>query len=149
MESPSTFEETDVQEPDITVPAHDCGMCDNPLIFTGMDGIYASFNCVHCGAWHTSKDCCAPTPTSTGWILEHGPVFDEASGIQYELWTDGWAVGYKILYPTGEVRYMYLNPSGDSDGGTPDVFLYAGEKGDPAFDAPLHYYETSLGAIDG
>lgn len=56
-------------------------------------------------------------------------------------------VGYRCEHSDGRVEYLYLNPSTDDgmDGG-PDggpgnnVFLYQGTTGDPAEDAPHHFY---------
>ena len=73
-------------------------------------------------------------------------VRDDDKGILYTPWTDGHAVGFRVTFPTGEDRYIYLNPSGDSDGGTPDVFLYMGHDG--VSDKAVHYYDTSLEAFD-
>lgn len=61
-----------------------------------------------------------------------------ADGVSYELWTDGYAVGFKVTHLASmAVEYVYLNPSSASDDGQPTVFLYHGAAGDPAADAPL------------
>lgn len=49
-------------------------------------------------------------------------------GATFEPWTDGWAIGFKVTSPDGDVRYVYLNPSSDNDADTPaNVFLYIGQ----------------------
>jgi hypothetical protein len=69
-------------------------------------------------------------------------VWDDEGNI-YEPWTDGWAVGFKVIDPWGEVQYVYLNPSGGSDtpGSLPCVFLYIGKHGDPSYDGAEHFYD--------
>jgi hypothetical protein len=66
---------------------------------------------------------------------------DEDSGATYRPWTDGWAVGFKAEHPDGRVAFIYLNPSGGSDDGVPNVFLYCGPTGDSAQDPPYHHYD--------
>ena len=76
-------------------------------------------------------------------------VHDAAANITYEPWTDGHAIGFKLTHHNeGTTSYIYLNPSGDSDGGTPDVFVYQGVTGDPAQDAALHYYPTAWADVN-
>jgi hypothetical protein len=62
-------------------------------------------------------------------------------GHVFEPWTDGWAVGFKVTHAvTGDVRYVYLNPSSDDDPtGDANVFLYTGAAGDSATDQPVLY----------
>lgn len=61
--------------------------------------------------------------------------------VTYEPWTDGRAVGYKITRLRDlAVTYVYLNPSEDIDGSGPDMFLYIGPNGNPAWDSSQHYY---------
>jgi YD repeat-containing protein len=55
-------------------------------------------------------------------------------GAKFSPWTNGYAVGYRCTSPTGEVQYLYFNPSGSTDGGSPDAFVYVGPAGDPATD---------------
>jgi hypothetical protein len=62
-------------------------------------------------------------------------------GMTYTPWTDGYAVGFKCEQD-GKVEYLYLNPSSDSDGGQPNVFVYHGEAGDPSIDGPCHFYDV-------
>lgn len=38
---------------------HDCGMCDAPLVFDGMEDGYSTWKCSECDWWHIAKDCCA------------------------------------------------------------------------------------------
>jgi hypothetical protein len=62
-------------------------------------------------------------------------------GHVFEPWTDGWAVGFKVTHAvTGDVRYVYLNPSSDDDPtGDANAFLYTGPAGDSATDQPVIY----------
>jgi hypothetical protein len=62
-------------------------------------------------------------------------------GHVFEPWTDGWAVGFKVTHAvTGDVRYVYLNPSSDDDPtGDANVFLYTGPAGDSPTDQPVIY----------
>lgn len=61
-------------------------------------------------------------------------VEDPDSGVTYHPWTDGHAIGFKAELPNGEVRFVYLNPSGGSDDGVATVFPYEGAEGDPSQD---------------
>lgn len=64
-------------------------------------------------------------------------------GVTYEPWTDGHAVGFKLIHASGTEEYVYLNPSSDADGGVPNVFVYQGPDGDPAGnDVPYHHYDS-------
>jgi hypothetical protein len=68
------------------------------------------------------------------WTTIHTP-----EGATYVPWTDGHAVGFRVSNP-GEPDtyvYLYLNPSGESDDLTPNVFLYQGPDGDPSTDTPI------------
>ena len=69
---------------------------------------------------------------------------DGSAAFEFEPWTDGHAVGYKVTrHADGAVQYVYLNPSQDtwSDGEFhPDVFVYHGPHGHPAKDIPDHFY---------
>jgi cephalosporin-C deacetylase-like acetyl esterase len=59
----------------------------------------------------------------------------------YEPWTDGHAVGYRVM--RGErVEYIYLNPSGETDDGQPTVFVYHGTAGDSSEDRPVTHFEV-------
>jgi hypothetical protein len=75
----------------------------------------------------------AGNPTLNTVKSEEGHVF--------EPWTDGWAVGFKVTHAvTGDVRYVYLNPSSDDDPtGDANVFLYTGPAGDSPTDQPVIY----------
>lgn len=64
-------------------------------------------------------------------------------GVTFEPWTDGWAVGFKCTHKTGEVEFIYLNPSGES-GAPADVFLYQGVKGDPAEDESMTFFGIDM-----
>lgn len=56
--------------------------------------------------------------------------------VTYVPWSDGYAIGYRCLRE-GEDYYVYLNPSGVTDDGVPNVFLYIGQSGNPVGDEPL------------
>jgi hypothetical protein len=72
-----------------------------------------------------------------------GPVVnDKDSGITYQLWTDGHAIGYKITHPGGRVAYLYLNAGGGSDDGAPTVFAYQGYAGDLGEDSPICHFDV-------
>lgn len=68
-------------------------------------------------------------------------IRDEDARVTYELWTNGFAMGFKCSQVGQPDEYIYLNPSSDSDDGTPNVFLYIGPHGDPVSDAPEHHYD--------
>lgn len=53
-------------------------------------------------------------------------ITDESSGVTYQPWTDGHAVGFRATHPDGRVEYLLLNPTSDSDNGEPNIFLYHG-----------------------
>ncbi len=56
------------------------------------------------------------------------------NGTIWEHWSDGWAIGFKVIHPSGKVKYIILNPSGGndaSDASKDDVFLYVED--DPTF----------------
>lgn len=60
-------------------------------------------------------------------------------GHLFEPWTDGWAVGFRVTHgTTGQVAYVYLNPSSSDD---PSAFLYVGPDGDPAADDSVVYVD--------
>lgn len=61
----------------------------------------------------------------------------------YVPWTDGYAVGYRVVFKDGsrQDQYIYLNPSSETDDGIPNVFVYIGPHGDPAMDSPAHHYD--------
>jgi hypothetical protein len=52
----------------------------------------------------------------------------------YKPWTNGVAVGFECTGADGSVGYVYLNPSTSDSDGLPNIFLYKGTHGDPAFD---------------
>lgn len=66
----------------------------------------------------------------------------DAHGTTYEPWTDGWAVGFRVKREGKPDRFMYLNPSGDSDDGVSNVFLYEGVGGNPSEDEALLYVDV-------
>lgn len=62
----------DVNAPAPAIPrelpkaTHDCGLCDGPLVFDGLDSDgLPGWRCNSCGWVHTSKDCCEPVRTLT------------------------------------------------------------------------------------
>lgn len=60
----------------------------------------------------------------------------------YEPITDGWAVGYRVTHADGRVEFIYLQPSGESDDATANVFVYIGPDGSPVeSDQPVHHYD--------
>lgn len=61
----------------------------------------------------------------------------------YEPWTDGHAIGFKVTMADGLVRYVYLNPSHNEDPAEdPCVFVYLGDHGEPDRDSAEHYYNV-------
>lgn len=68
------------------------------------------------------------------------PIVDEDSGVTYEPWTNGWSVGYKTVSPTGDVEYVYLNPSSGGEAELGTVFAYQGPAGDPCEDEALVHF---------
>ena len=73
---------------------------------------------------------------------------DGSPAFSFEPWTDGHAIGFKVTrHEDDKVGYVYLNPSQDtwSDGQfNPDVFVYSGTHGEPAFDMPHHFYNIEF-----
>lgn len=69
---------------------------------------------------------------------------DNDGQVTYYPWTDGWAVGFRAVHDDGRVEYIYLNPSGESDDGVPNVFLYQGTEGDVRQDPAYHHYDLFL-----
>lgn len=68
-------------------------------------------------------------------------------GCIWRPWSDGFAVGFEVTHvPTGQVRYLYLNPSTegdeDPDGALGTTFLYWGGDGDSSRDAALTYVDV-------
>ena len=53
-----------------TTPAHDCGLCDAPLKFAGVENGYRTWDCTACDWRHTSQDCCDTQPRMTLAELE-------------------------------------------------------------------------------
>lgn len=77
--------------------------------------------------------------------IHPGSVTDSDTGIEFIPWTDGWAVGFRLVHQDGHEEYIYLNPSSDG-GGDPDhrsnVFVYQGKHGDPAMDTPYVHFNA-------
>ena len=46
---------------------HDCGLCDGPLSFDGIEDGHRTWECTRCGWLHTSRDCCDPNPELDTW----------------------------------------------------------------------------------
>lgn len=63
----------------------------------------------------------------------------------YEPFVNGCLVGYRVTLPNGHIRWVYFNPSGDTEGGPPNVFVYIGEQQqpDPGFDYPQTYIDIT------
>jgi hypothetical protein len=77
--------------------------------------------------------------------LTQARVIETPDDCTYEPWTDGHAVGFKCTRPSdGAVTFIYLNPSSESDDGQPNVFVYTGAHGNPAQDAPAHFYDIEF-----
>lgn len=68
---------------------------------------------------------------------------EEANQMKYEPWTNGYAVGFKCTAASGNVSFVYLNPSSEDSEGSPNVFVYCGPNGDPVNDNPATYVEVS------
>lgn len=50
-------------------------------------------------------------------------------------------VGFRAVHADGRVEYLYLNPSYNPDGSdVPNVFLYQGDSGDPAYDGAVAHF---------
>lgn len=84
---------------------------------------------------HTKRQIVDGTFADDTTFLRAATVTDR-EGATFEPWTDTFALGFKITLASGLVRYVYLNPSSDSDDGTTNVFLYMGtsdrvDEGDP------------------
>src|SRR6266508_2877910 len=79
--------------------------------------------------------------------LDATEAFTTTEGITFQPWNNGPAVGFRVTHPDGRTEYLYLNPSGEHDdpaapsGPRATAFVYHGSAGDPAEDAPYHYYE--------
>lgn len=61
-------------------------------------------------------------------------------------------IGYFVFQTESDDAgtYIYLNPSSGTDTDEipvkPDVFVYEGERGDPTFDTPHHFYTPEFGS---
>jgi hypothetical protein len=67
-------------------------------------------------------------------------LIETPAGVTHHPWSDGWAIGFETRHPDGQVEFVYLNPSGESDDGTPNIFVYRGPYGDASYDRPeVHY----------
>lgn len=68
----------------------------------------------------------------------------------YHPWSDGYAVGYRVEFRDGRAdEFIYLNPSMEEEGDSPNVFLYQGAAGEAALDAPAceHHFVVGLGGV--
>lgn len=72
-----------------------------------------------------------PTPET---ITTTPSDWNDGSSATFEPWSDGHGVGFRCTV-NGKVSFIYLNPS--TGGGSPDVFVYQGETGDPFHDSPV------------
>lgn len=70
-----------------------------------------------------------------------GVVIDTPQGIYHAI-TDEHAVGFRFEQDGLEPQYIFLNPSGDSDDGQPNVFVYMGDSDDIAsYGGGVHFYD--------
>jgi uncharacterized protein YcnI len=75
--------------------------------------------------------------TSSDSNVKPVQIDDSDSGVTYRPILGGW----EATADTGEVRHIYLNPSGGSDDGVACVFLYVGPAGDLDQDAPVVHFD--------
>lgn len=68
----------------------------------------------------------------------HDVPVDDDSGVTYFPILGGW----RAESLSGEVEFIYLNPSGGSEDGVPTVFLYQGTEGDPVQDGAVTHVEV-------
>lgn len=67
----------------------------------------------------------------------------------WQPFIDGPRVGYRVMCRgTGEVTYLYLNPSTEGEG-EPDVFVYCGPDNDPSKDATVIYLTPAFKSDEG
>lgn len=77
-------------------PAHDCGLCDEPIVFDGFSGPHTTWRCGHpeCDWWHISIDCCDPSipviirrrpPEEADTYLVHTASEQLRSGVSPEI----------------------------------------------------------------
>jgi hypothetical protein len=70
-----------------------------------------------------------------------GVVIDTPQGTYYAI-TDEHAVGFRFEQIGLDPQFIFLNPSGDSDDGQPNVFVYMGESDDIAsYGGGVHFYD--------
>jgi hypothetical protein len=70
-----------------------------------------------------------------------GVVIDTPQGIYHAI-TDEHYVGFRFEQDGQEPQYIMLNPSGDSDDGQPNVFVYMGESDEIAsYSGGVHFYD--------
>jgi hypothetical protein len=97
----------------------------------------------------TGRTCCTAEryrSLERGHDLPAAPTMKTVEGAVFLPWTDGvHAVGFRVLLPDGQERYIYFNPSytdeGADDRSPAIVFVYEGRMGDPCQDAAVHHYD--------
>ena len=66
---------------------------------------------------------------------------DDDSAVTYRPYTGpNGETGFRCTHDDGREVFITLNPSGGSDDGVPNVFVYIGPSGDVRRDAPAHHY---------
>jgi hypothetical protein len=74
--------------------------------------------------------------------VEYVPFVSEEGRVGYQVNDYGVPVGVATTY-------IYFNPShGPEQEDRPNIFVYMGENNDPAFDAPLHYYNIEFKEVN-
>lgn len=72
---------------------------------------------------------------------------DDISGVTYTPFIDheDGRVGYTVTrHADNAVTLIYFNPSGDSDDGQANVFIYMGWDGDPCYDSPQCFIDIEF-----
>lgn len=61
-------------------------------------------------------------------------------GAVWMPWTDGHAIGFRVLRPDGRMDHLYLNPSDSTGEDAAVAFVYTGPYGDPDSDEVTAHY---------
>lgn len=59
--------------------------------------------------------------------------------MRYRPYMQSGTVGFECEAEDGSITYVYLNPSDTDCEEDADIFVYAGDTGDPAEDSPVVY----------
>jgi len=103
--------------------------------------------CISCGKIGTCKKAgenvktCDDFDEPTTWFPDEKTV-DTDNDVSFTPFVKAGRVGYKITeIETGDIRYVYLNPSA---GGDPpaNVFIYIGEHNNPNDDESVYWIEA-------